>query len=787
MSRERSASSMPPTRIIRRAMTGLVHSFCNRLRQFGPEQTGKKLKCIGVLMEIRGCNLLGGKYQYMRTPVKVNGKDKELVGKTVSTVNAVRVWSKEGDMHNVTWADGKWNETKGKNELTGYATQDPEGHMGELANGGNLTYVKTEYENGTQKAGTHAGGIQAGNSLLILGYEANVNIGVDNKPNTAKISYNQSSGETTVNYRLENIKTEVSNKTGQTSRPLTKLTVRAVLDRLNPRDEQRISVSEGTYHMGGKPIGNDPDKPTEITFEEGGETYRITVYAALDSTKQSVTFVIGNAPVGMELPDITFDAQFSEVTALKENDDIMTSVYISGEGDNRAYDTAKGNMDDITVYVVLGGGTNLTKSVDVEKIELGGAIEYTVKYTNSGTETIRKVYFYDLLPFKGDIRDSDFSGDVILRSFNVTSSESPAGFAQAQVYYSTIEYGELYEKVSVFGGTKDAAGNVTGMDETAVEKMLTEEECEHGIKYFNPLGAVNDEGKFVYDPSLTGVTEQRLSEIRGVYVKAEELKGGQTITMTFTVQTKENEPGDWYRNVSNSWIVGSKLPPLTSNRVQTVAVGRRISGVVWYDKNLNGIRDDNEKLLDGVDVTLFKKNAGTEKYEICREAVDTDATGSPLANPVDTTGEGAYAFDRLAAGDYIVAFSGDKLESYTGATVYQQNGKNDSNTSDGQVIDGSEWKTADGIDKNAYAYYIKYTVGSEAMNLHTIEDIRKNPNMLKDYVEDFRNQDLGLVISGPQMPDTGGPGTLAYIVGGMLLMIFAGSAWGITRRRKHSR
>ena len=59
------------------------------------------------------------------------------------------------------------------------------------------------------------------------------------------------------------------------------------------------------------------------------------------------------------------------------------------------------------------------------------------------------------------------------------------------------------------------------MDETAVEKMLTEEECEHGIKYFNPLGAVNDEGKFVYDPSLTGVTEQRLSEIRGVYVKAE--------------------------------------------------------------------------------------------------------------------------------------------------------------------------------------------------------------------------------------------------------------------------
>lgn len=759
--------------------------------QFGPEQTGKKLKCIGVLMEIRDCNLLGGKYQYMRIPVKVNGKDPELVGKTVATVNAVRVWSKAGDMSGITWANGKWNEAKRKNELEDYVDQnqaDPgvTGYEGELANKGNLIYVKTEYENGTQKAGTHAGGVHAGNSLLILGYEANVNIGVDNKPDNVKISYNQAGGETTVNYRLRNIKTEVSAKTGQTTRPLTTLTVQAVLDRLNPRDKQRISVSEGTYYMNGIPIGNDPDKPIEITFEEGGETYSITVYAALDSTKQSVTFVIGKAPVGIQLPDITFDAQFSEVTALQENDAITTSVYISGEGDNRAYDKAKGNMDDITAYVVLGGGTNLTKSVDVEKIELGGAIKYTVQYTNSGTETLRKVYFYDLLPFKGDIRDSDFSGDVILRSFNVTSSESDGGFAKAQVYYSTIKYDELYNKVSVFGGTKDSTGNVTGMNEDAVEDMLAGEECEHNIKFFEPLGEVDKTGDFKYN-TISGDLGTLMSQVRGVYVKAEELKGGQTITMTFTVQTKENEPGDWYRNVSNSWIAGSQLPPLTSNRVQTVAVGRRISGVVWYDKNLNGIRDDNEKLLDGVDVTLFKKDEKTEKYEICTEAVDTDATGTKLANPVDTTGEGAYAFDRLAAGDYIVAFSGDKLESYTGATVYQQNGKNDSDTSDGQVIDGSEWKTADGIDKTKYAYYIKYSVNSEAMYLHTIEEIRKNPNMLKDYVEDFRNQDLGLVISGPQMPDTGGPGTLAYIVGGMLLMIFAGSAWGITRRRKHSR
>lgn len=188
---------------------------------------------------------------------------------------------------------------------------------------------------------------------------------------------------------------------------------------------------------------------------------------------------------------------------------------------------------------------------------------------------------------------------------------------------------------------------------------------------------------------------------------------------------------------------------------------------------------------------MFKKNTETGKYEICKEVVDAEATGSPptnsLANPVDTASGGAYTFDRLAAGDYIVAFSGEKLKSYTGATAYQQNGKNDSDTSDGQVVDGSQWE-ADGIDKDTYAYYIKYSLGADEIKLHTIEDIRKGTVTLKNNVEDFRNQDLGLVISGPQMPDTGGAGAHGLTSGAVwLLMIFAGSAWGITRRRKHSR
>ena len=57
--------------------------------------------------------------------------------------------------------------------------------------------------------------------------------------------------------------------------------------------------------------------------------------------------------MGLYLPDITFQANFAAVTALKNNDTIKADTYISGTSDNRAYDPTKGNTDNITVGIVL--------------------------------------------------------------------------------------------------------------------------------------------------------------------------------------------------------------------------------------------------------------------------------------------------------------------------------------------------------------------------------------------------------------------------------------------------
>ena len=738
--------------------------------------------CVGVLMELRDCNLLCGKYQYVRIPVKVNGGDPDLVGKTVATVNMFRVWSE--NLGTMSWANGKWDHTTGKNLLEGFPmptnSLDGKRYSGELANGGGFLadgrgsppeYVKTEYQDNLQVQGTHAGGTLSGNSLLILSYKAGINIGVDNKASAGMISYNLGNGETVVNYRLKNIRTEVSDLTSQTVKPVTDLTIHAVLDEGHTGSTQRIFVSGGTYRITGYAvdangkvakeqtriaIGTDPVHPAVLEFEGSDqEMHRIKIYAQMGRNNQSVKFVIQDAPVGIQLPDITFQANFAAITALRNNDTIKTSTYISGQGDNRAYSQAKGNTDNITVGIVMRSGTNLTKDLDMDTqcIELNGVISYKITYTNSGTERIDKVYFYDLLPKSGDIRGSVFDGRVVLRSVGIESDN-------AIVYYSTTEYWELYNTVKVFGGKMDDQGTVSGMSTQAVEEMLANGQNAKGEPLFRPLGQVTG-GVFGYDSALSGMSNQEKIElmrtVTGLYVKAEGLQTGQTITLRITVETEDNKADDWYKNIANSWIAGSATLPLTSNKVETQTVSRSISGVVWHDRDLDGVRDDDEQRLPDVTATLFKIVNGA--YVRCTE----DVTGREIS-PVTTGPDGVYSFDKLGPGDYIVAFSGLALEEFTGATAYQQNGRNDADTNDGKAVSRGRTKA---FDLDGYAYYIQYSLEGQSIPLHGLEEI--GTVHLVNGVEAYANQDLGLVKATHELPQTGGAGTARYTVGGILI------------------
>lgn len=95
----------------------------------------------------------------------------------------------------------------------------------------------------------------------------------------------------------------------------------------------------------------------------------------------------------------------------------------------------------------------------------------------------------------------------------------------------------------------------------------------------------------------------------------------------------------------------------------------KISGIAWLDENKNGMRDDNEKVLSGVNVTLINEETGK---------VVKNQNGEYIKA---TTGEdGKYVLSGLGKGKYLVVFDYDNKQ-YS-ITDYQKAGVDDSKNSD---------------------------------------------------------------------------------------------------------
>lgn len=93
-----------------------------------------------------------------------------------------------------------------------------------------------------------------------------------------------------------------------------------------------------------------------------------------------------------------------------------------------------------------------------------------------------------------------------------------------------------------------------------------------------------------------------------------------------------------------------------------------ISGLAWLDENKNGIRDNNESILQGIEVVLLDTDGNVVK----------DKDGKEISTI--TTITGTYKFTNIPKGEYIVVFIYN-AEKYT-ITKYQVEGATEEQNSD---------------------------------------------------------------------------------------------------------
>ncbi len=155
----------------------------------------------------------------------------------------------------------------------------------------------------------------------------------------------------------------------------------------------------------------------------------------------------------------------------------------------------------------------------------------------------------------------------------------------------------------------------------------------------------------------TDVIDTRVTNGNGNYYFTNLAPGDYYIKVTppagYNFTPVQNEPSDDAKDSDVSPLTGvsGNINLVSGENDYTWDAGlyqpARLGDFVWEDVNANGQQDPGELGIDGVTVTLYK------------------ADGTTLISTTTTANGGAYLFDNLLPGDYVVGFEADPKYSHS--------------------------------------------------------------------------------------------------------------------------
>ena len=218
------------------------------------------------------------------------------------------------------------------------------------------------------------------------------------------------------------------------------------------------------------------------------------------------------------------------------------------------------------------------------------------------------------------------------------------------------------------------------------------------------------------------------------------LDGGKSLKMHITLKLPEGKAGEY--------VVNTLTNDNLSSSARCRIVSRSLEGLTWIDDNHDGIQNNRENRISDVTVTLLKMDENGVYQEIA--TIQTGQKMDVLNMTAATDYEpGRYLLENLMEGTYAVKFTSGATDiSYYHASPVNV-GSNDT------------------IDSDAVPTYNADSTLQQTL----IEGIVMPPAKELTYATyHVANEDSGFYTWGPELPQTGGPGTSLYIFSGLLLM-----------------
>lgn len=576
--------------------------------------------CVGFLVEARN-----GKYYSASGTAAISFKLKVKDNVTPGVVAMVKQSSKawQGSESVSSWLDYSYKNTANvygldKDDLNTEIYRKPKYSQ-------DISYSKAVYQDGAIVSG-HTNGYLAGNSLLITGDQAQISI----TPAEGKSFYDVDNGERTVTYKMTpSLKITSANSSTTDSEQYDNVYITATL----PKD----------LHYN---VGTASKEPDSVKENADGTT--------------TIKWTLKNQKVGGAIDPITFDCKIGAAGTkndVENNQQILAQAKISSDQDKRKCTTDYGNLSKTTINIIKLATSSIAKTVDKELNEVGAPFKFTLNMGNTSEIDVKQARLYDVMPFNGDERGSNYHGKYRITSVTLDYKDAPRTF--------------------------DANKNNAYIQTTTDTKYQTDPDYDNilnytGLNAWNKLtnGVVNEDKKTITFAVNTNDITALFMDFGGDLVGNEFIKAHIQCSPT-DMNRKLITADDSSVQVAKDVYVNSfyeyatnQIAIVQSNIVKTTVKDRMISGRLWIDKNKDGIQSFDEESISGKKVILYRttpSNVGTDKASVTiagKTLYSAYTTTGDKISPSTTGERGEYEFHQLEAGTYVTVIN-DGIMAYT--------------------------------------------------------------------------------------------------------------------------
>lgn len=387
-----------------------------------------------------------------------------------------------------------------------------------------------------------------------------------------------------------------------------------------------LAYVDGSMTVGGQYTQHTPDKgtvtggtpvtPTIVVNKDGTTTMTIRVNGArADSGTQTVihySTTIGDAS------DPDHD--------VRNNDSFTNHATIQSKRNMAPPLATKAQIADMTVRVSRTRATALATRADPLLNDINRPLGFRNMLGNFSKDEKTDPYAVDVMPYKG-LNQSNYHGDYTLAGLTVKAGAG-ASMNGVKVYFTTDQ------KWRNVDATKITREQVTQWTEATVNATTGKVTIPDG--YSKPVAWA------FTSPSLPANARYDFS---------------------LSIKPTGNKAADSY---VNRWADGD-------NKVDAVTqvVERKVNGVAWFDLDHDGVREDTDRLLPDVNVTLVDANGRTV----------TSVDGKPCTATTDRNGH--YEIGSIPAGSgFKLRFTPKTGTAWHGQNVTVKNAKDASEATD---------------------------------------------------------------------------------------------------------